>query len=153
VGVAGFVVLAGLAAAAFVARWLDGGVEVEPPSPSTRVAPVCRDLAKALPDRLDGLEQRATVPDSTFTAAWGDPAVVVRCGVRPPTGLQPTSQLFGVNRVDWFPQVAEDGSATFTTTGRVTYVEVVVPESRQPGSNYLVDLAAPVREAVPEDEG
>jgi hypothetical protein len=153
VGVAGFVVLAGLAGVALVTRGFDGPVEVDPPGHTAQVAPVCRKLAEALPRRLDGERARETTPDSPFTAAWGDPAVVVRCGVRPPTGLQPTSQLFSVNKVDWFPQVGDDGSATFTTTGRVTHVEVVVPESRQPGANYLVDLAAPVRESVPEDDG
>ena len=109
-------------------------------------------LADSLPDTLDGRARREVVPDSSATAAWGSPPVRLRCGVPPPSALTATSEVLEVNGVEWF--LDERGSAfVFTTVHRRTYVEVRVPGStpREQALNPLVDLADPVRTAVPGD--
>jgi Protein of unknown function (DUF3515) len=86
-----------------------------------------------------------------LTAAWGDPPVVLRCGVADPTGLTATSEIIEVEGVDWF--LTEPASAyVFTTVGRRANIEVAVPRSvdRAAATAPLVDLAGAVDAAVPE---
>jgi hypothetical protein len=127
-------------------------VDVRPPAPDAATAAVCKRLHAALPAVLDGLRRRTTTPASDLTRAWGSPAVVLRCGVPTPDGLRPTSQLFTANGVDWFP-VEGTRTWTFTTTGRVALVEVVVPKDHDPAVGPLVDLARPVSDAIPLSAG
>lgn len=101
-----------------------------------------------LPATLDGHDKRPTEPVSQRTAAWGDPAIALRCGVPVPARLRPTTQLITVNGVDWFGEQHAEGW-TFTATGRRAYVEVVVPKDYAPEVNPLVDLAAALKGADP----
>jgi hypothetical protein len=41
----------------------------------------CAHLDAVLPSRVDDRRMVKTVPPSPNAAAWGDPAVVLRCGV------------------------------------------------------------------------
>ena len=126
-------------------------------SPAVRVAvpdgPAagCARLHDALPDGLDGRDARDTEPASDRTAAWGDPSLVLRCGVPRPAGLAADSELVEVDGVAWY---LTPGSPpyVFTTVGRGTYVELTVPSSvpRAEATAPLVDLAPAVLEAFPE---
>ncbi len=102
-----------------------------------------------LPFAVDGARRRLASPVRSPVAAWGDPAIVVRCGVARPAGLRATDQAVEVNDVAWFLEATATGYR-FTTTGRVAYVEVAVPRAHSPEVNALVDLAGPVRRSVPE---
>lgn len=125
-----------------------GPVQVTPPSPAAAAAAACRDLHRALPARVEGQAGRATSPRSDLTAAWGNPAIVLRCGVGRPSALEPTSQLVSVDGVDWFPEQLSDGYR-FTSYGRVADVEVRVPGRYAPEVNPLVDLAGAMQKADP----
>jgi Protein of unknown function (DUF3515). len=85
-----------------------------------------------------------------LTAAWGDPAVVLRCGVAKPRTLRATSELIEINSVRWFLHETHE-AYVFTTFGRVAFVEVSVPKSvpRERATAPLVDLARPVITSVP----
>jgi hypothetical protein len=124
-------------------------VELPDAGPETRAA--CERLAARLPDRLDDAARRSTEPDSPMTAAWGDPALVLRCGVARPPGLRPTSDLIVIEDVDWFLVESESGYA-FTTVGRTVGVELTVPADvdRSEATAPLVDLAPAIKRAVPE---
>lgn len=123
-----------------------------PPTPgSPAVARACAALRAGLPNPLDGHPSRATTPDSELTAAWDDPAIVLRCGVAVPAELRPTSQLYTVNEVDWLVVETERGWR-FTTVRRVANVEVTVPKAYEPAVNPLVDLAAPILATIPESQ-
>jgi hypothetical protein len=100
-----------------------------------------------LPHTVDDADRRDVTPDSPYVAAWGDPAIILRCGVARPPALAPTSELVTVNGVDWLPE-PEDAGYRFTTTGREAYVEAWVPNDYAPEVNPLVDLAAAVTAAV-----
>ncbi|TSB31586.1 DUF3515 domain-containing protein [Streptomyces sp. NBC_01525] len=130
--------------------------EVTPPAPEGASAQHCRALHKELPDTVDGLARRSTEPASDFTAAWGDPAVQVRCGVPKPGALtsggehyNPGADAADVNGVSWFLEKRDDGYR-FTTVLRRTYVEVTVPGKYAPEVNALTDLATAVKKTVPE---
>ncbi|MGH3343379.1 MAG: DUF3515 domain-containing protein [Carbonactinosporaceae bacterium] len=127
-----------------------GAVPVAVPRPSGGPAQACRALHAALPPVVDSQDQRDTRPASRGTAAWGDPAIVLRCGVPRPRGLTRTSQLAVVNGVEWYTK-RHAGGYRFTSTGRVARVQVTVPGVYAPEVNPLVDLAAPVSRAVPRD--
>jgi hypothetical protein len=132
------------------------GPDVVVPSPDGEAAGVCRSLAGALPERVDGLDRVTPSADSPYVAAWGDPAVVLRCGVAEPPVLVPGSDTYnpvpdivGVNEVDWVVEET-DGARRFTTYERQVFVEVTVPDDYEPNQvSPLVDLAAPVAGAVP----
>ncbi len=127
-----------------------GAVEVTAPSnvdPET--AQICADLVGALPERVSGQDAQDTDPESTLTAAWGDPAIVLRCGVPRPAALQATSSLTNVNGVDWFAEELT-GGYLFTTYGRQPYVEVTVPDTYSPEIGPVAELSATVADTVPE---
>jgi hypothetical protein len=114
------------------------------PAP-TASDPVCAEVLLLAPVELGGLARRPTT--SQATRAWGDPPIVLRCGVVPP-GPSPercvrvTSPDGDV--VDW---LAIEGSQawTFVTYGRTPAVEVLVPLGvLPPGAQAtapLVDLS------------
>lgn len=122
-------------------------------TPSGDVASQCAALVAAVPGTVAGQESRAVSPPDTYVAAWGDPAIVLRCGLPAPAALRPSSQCFVVDGIGWLvtqdghqvdPRRVLPGTVEFTTIGRSAYVQVTVPEGDQPAADALVDLAATV---------
>lgn len=119
-----------------------------PPSGGDAVDAVCADLLGALPDEVDpGVERRPVQPDSGRTAAWGDPAVVLECGVPPPERLEPP-QL--VNDVLW---TVRDVGAGFrwTTSGRTVNVALTIPDAYNNGVEIVLPVVPVVSATVPVD--
>lgn len=83
-------------------------------------------------------------------AAWGDPAITLRCGVTKPPTLNPASQCFSVNGVGWFAEEGQ-GGFLFTTIGRPVFVELAVPGDYAPEANALVDVASTIDAHVPSE--
>jgi hypothetical protein len=119
-----------------------GTVQVPEPTPDAADRATCEAVLAALPDQVLESTTRPTRP-GVLSRAWGDPAIVLRCGVPAPPGLTPTSECVEVDGVGWFREQAEGGTL-FTTIGRATSVEVGVPASYAPEVDVLVDLAAAV---------
>ncbi|MFE0249940.1 DUF3515 domain-containing protein [Streptomyces sp. NPDC059010] len=128
------------------------------PSPDSTVAGLCRKLDKVLPAKVDGVRREDPSPASTLTAGWGDPAIILRCGVtRPPKMVDPDvaeghdadAVPGGVEGVDWLMEKQDGGAHRFTTANRNAYVEVTVPAGRD-SSGVLIDLASAVKKAIPE---
>lgn len=129
-------------------------LDVAVPEVDGQTAAVCRALSRALPAELDGRERTAIKPKSAQTAAWGKPPLVLRCGVGKPPRLAPDSEIIEVNGVEWFLSETsgdEIRAYTFTTVGRVAYVELSVPSTveRSEATAPLVDLADAVQREVP----
>ena len=125
-------------------------VAITPPAPDPTAAAACAKLAAALPATVAGQDRRDTAPDSDLTAAWGDPPIVLRCGVARPTGLTQTAQVTSIDGVDWYPQERTAGYV-FTTSGRVAYVELAVPSTYGSQAGGLPDLGAAITAAVPRN--
>ncbi len=143
---------AGLLAAALVAVPLSAcgsGVLVDayPTEPGTDVD--CQALLADLPASVGGLDRRGLDQDVP-AAAWGDPPVVLRCGVPTPDAFEPTSQCATFDDVDWFGEQTADGFR-FTTVYRRVNVEVDVPAVHDPASDVLIDLAASIEKHVPAE--
>jgi hypothetical protein len=116
---------------------------------------VCHDVHKLLPGDVLGAKARATSPKSDMTAAWGDPAVILRCGVPTPVSLRqenpaydPTQDAFGVNGVHWIVERLGAGKGVrFTTIHREVYVEVIVPASYGQPPGVLTAFSDAVQKA------
>ncbi|MCZ3387172.1 MAG: DUF3515 domain-containing protein [Actinomycetia bacterium] len=127
-----------------------GSVAITPPTDVDPVtAQICAELDDAWPGTVSGQALRETGPESSLTAAWGDPAIVVRCGVPRPAALEPTSQLTSVNGVDWFAEELT-GGYLFTTYGRQIYVEVSVPADYAPEIAPVTELTTAVAATIPK---
>lgn len=103
-----------------------------------------------LPKTVLDLKRRKVEP-GVLTAAWGDPAISLRCGVSTPAAMTQTSQCFEVNGVGWLMEPA-NGGRIFTTIGRPALIEVAVPDDFAPEANALVDLAAVITASNPVEQ-
>ena len=130
----------------------DDSASTPVPSPGAAVTTLCRNLDKVLPSEVDGQDRRDPEPASRLTAGWGDPAIILRCGVDRPAEMDdPEADGVEVNGVGWLLQKQKAGSFRFTTTLRKAYVEVTIPKDRTAdGMAPLVDLAPAVKRAIPE---
>ncbi|MFV0127576.1 DUF3515 domain-containing protein [Streptomyces sp. HMX112] len=125
-------------------------LSVAAPSPSKEEAAFCRALHEELPRTVAGLDRSDPEPDSDLTAAWGDGAIVLRCGVaRPARMSDPKALGIEVNGVDWLLEERAGDGPRFTSTYRKAYVEVSLGERYAHDSGPLVDFADPVRKTVP----
>ena len=116
--------------------------EIDAPQLSAADARTCRDLVEALPGTLLGEERIDTTGDSEYGAAWGDPAIVLTCGVDA-VDLSDVPPCTVVDGVDWIVREG-DGETTFTTDGYRPRVEVVVPDDYAPEASALTALRGAV---------
>ena len=126
-----------------------GAVDVEPTDPGGDAAS-CERLVDALPGTVADLERREVDdPAATTAAAWGDPAIVLRCGVGEPASFDSLSSCQITNGVAWYiPDEQITGQAvdiTMTTIGRDPGVEVTIPADYFPPAATMVDLAAALK--------
>ena len=118
-----------------------------PPSRDALVVSSCSALLRAVPEELaDGLRRREVAFDPLRTAAWGEPAVTLECGVPRPERAEPPIEV-GPN--DTGPLVAftsrDVGPATrFTTSGRSVDVAITVPGTYE-AAQILAELTRPLR--------
>jgi len=111
-------------------------VAVDAPELSSSDAAACRDLVDALPEEVDGQQRREVTGGSG--AAWGEPAIVLTCGVSKPTGFTDTATCIEANGTGWYVPddvlLADDESldVTMTAVGVRPRVEVLLPGDYRP---------------------
>ena len=98
----------------------------------------CKGLFADRPLKVAGQKNRMVKGENA--SAWGDPAIILRCGVEQPKDLGPASRCDMVDGVGWFSEETSDGYL-FTTIGRDFYVSVEVPHDYAPEADALADLA------------
>lgn len=109
-------------------------------------SPECAEVDALLPDELAGAGRRQTT-GGAGTAAWGDPAILLRCGVDPVVvSTQPCVGVPGDgDEVDWVVLASDETGAIVRTFGREPAVEVEVPGSYGPAPvSVLPDLSEAV---------
>ncbi|MDN5794734.1 MAG: DUF3515 domain-containing protein [Intrasporangium sp.] len=95
-------------------------------------SPACRSVP--WPGKVSGVPRVDTSSSSPSVAAWGDPAIIARCGLAP---LAPTTlSCVTVDGVDWVVRSLSDGSAA-TTYGTDPAIEVLVPQRYGPAPLQL----------------
>ena len=80
-------------------------VEVDAPAADDLAAPraeACEALLADLPATLDGQPRRELTDPDVLAVAWGDPAIVLRCGGPPPAEFDRVSECVLVDDVAWF---------------------------------------------------
>ncbi|MET9775000.1 DUF3515 domain-containing protein [Streptomyces sp. NPDC006367] len=130
----------------------DDSVSAAVPSPDAKATELCQNLDRALPSTVDGLNREDPEPASALTAGWGNPLIILRCGVERPAEMDdPQADGVEVDGVGWQLQKQEGGAFRFTSVLREAYVEVTIPKERAGnGMAPLVDLAPAVKKAIPE---
>ena len=112
----------------------------------------CARLLAALPETLDGgdegpLQRRSlTTPAPVGAAGWGEPPVVLRCGLDRPVELTATSRLLDVSGVQLLELVGR-GTSTWVAVDRPVYVVVALPPTS--GSGPLQQLTAVIANTLP----
>ena len=135
-----------LAVAVVAARHAGSGAEPVAPAtsapasaaalPSIKVAPpptlsagqqqACQELISALPTDLGDLPARPVDSPSPYVAAWGEPAVTLRCGVARPPSFVATADVQQINGVSWFAE-RRGPTTAWVIVDRPVYVEVLAP--------------------------
>ncbi|HET6816356.1 MAG TPA: DUF3515 domain-containing protein [Mycobacteriales bacterium] len=141
--------LAALAASVAVTGCASGAVHVVVPDASGATRAICARLGDRLPTHLDGHRSRVVEPISTLTHAWGNPPIVLRCGVPKPAGYSPTSiQSAVVDGVVWFQEIGPK-VVRWTAVRHQANLELTVPTSYDAQGAFLVTLAPAIKTAIP----
>ncbi len=130
-----------------------GPVEIDAAelSPADRTA--CEQFVADLPDTVAGQDPRELSGDTAYGAAWGDPAIVVTCGVGMPAEFDQFSACTDVSGVGWFvpPEQEEDQGVDvlLTAVGYAPRVSLLVPADRRGADS--ADALVTISEVVKKD--
>jgi Protein of unknown function (DUF3515). len=110
-------------------------VDVQAP----RIDESCEPILAAAPINILGELQRETTPADAAALAWGDPPIVLACGVR--FDVPPDAQIIEVDGVAWVAQ-SDDAGTVFTTFEADPVIQVRVPAAYRPEVQALTELSA-----------
>ena len=117
-------------------------------------AATCAKVLEQLPVTVDGLAPRVVHPhpDTPFVVAWGNPAVILRCGVDRPSSLHAgsTAQYFAGGNGQtgpWYDVTRSGAANVWTTVDRAVYVSIEVPATYASGP--VVALSPGIAKALP----
>jgi hypothetical protein len=126
-------------------------VTVPPVTPEADAS--CPGLMRALPLELAGEQSRRVKSETPFAYAWGDPAIVLICGVDRPAGYVAGVSAIQINGVQFYVDTSNPGSTVWTTVDRPVYVQISLPPSvdSAPVTALTPQIAAalPYREPQP----
>jgi hypothetical protein len=100
-------------------------VEVPPATPEADAS--CPALMDALPLELAGEPARRVASDTPHAHAWGEPPVVLVCGVDRPGGFVVGTSAIQINGVQWYVDTSDPDATVWTTVDRPVYVQVTLP--------------------------
>ena len=126
-------------------------VDVPPVTPEAEAS--CPALMSALPLELTGEPSRRVQSDSPYAYAWGDPPIVLVCGVDRPAGYVVGVSAIQINGVQWYVDTDDPDTTVWTTVDRPVYVEIRLPASVDSGPvtalTPQIAAALPYREPEP----
>ncbi|SFL48641.1 DUF3515 domain-containing protein [Geodermatophilus ruber] len=125
-------------------------LEVEVPPVTPEADAWCPALMGALPLELTGEPSRPVRSDSPYAYAWGEPPIVLVCGVEPPAGFEATSPLIQINGVQWFVDTSDPDATVWTTVDRPVHVRVTLPAATD--SAPVTALGPVINDALPVQE-
>lgn len=127
-----------------------GAVNVDPHDLTPGSASACEALDADVPDVVSDAVRRDVQGEPAGIVAWGEPPVVLRCGVGTPPEYEPDAVLTELNGVAWLP-IDGVGGDFFATVDRDPIVEVAIPDAYEPAV-VLGDVAPSILEHIPERE-
>ena len=141
-----------LLAALTLTACADEPITLDSPQVSAEDLAACNAFIDDVPRRLDGEERRKVNPANSLGAAWGDPAIIVRCGVGVPAEFDQLAHCEVANDVGWFVPddviADQDADVTFTAVGYRPIVSVEMPHEYRPegGAAVIAELAQTVQD-------
>jgi hypothetical protein len=120
-------------------------VAVPPVTPEADAS--CPALMRTLPLELSGEESRRVRSDSPYAYAWGDPPVVLVCGVHRPAGYVVGVSAIQINGVQWYVDTSDPDTTVWTTVDRPVYVQISLPSSVD--SAPVTALTPQIAQALP----
>lgn len=125
-------------------------VSIDSPDVDAKTTRACHDFLDALPEKLSGESRVEVEPSDALGMAWGDPAIVVTCGVGVPEEFTRFSACWEANGVGWFSpdDQVEDPTAdiTLTTIGWTPGVEIRLPGELRPPDGVVVPIGTAVKQ-------
>jgi hypothetical protein len=109
-------------------------VQVDTPDVTPAADLACPVLMGQLPLELAGETSRLVDSDTPYAYAWGDPAVVLVCGVDLPAGYVVGASTILISGVEWFVDTSDPDVVVWTTVDRNVPVQVQVPASTDSAS-------------------
>jgi hypothetical protein len=88
--------------------------------------------------------------NSPFAYAWGDPPVVLICGVDRPAGFVATSGLIQIDAVQWYVDDSDPDTVVWTAVDRSVYVQLSIPSSLDSAS--ATELSDVIAKALPAQQ-
>ena len=125
-----------------------GCSSIDVADPAEAGSATCRLVATHWPKTVGGQSRQATSSSSAAVRAWGDPAIIARCGL-PPIGPT-TDPCIDVSGIDWVAHRLTDG-VRFTTYGRSPALEILVPSAYHP-EPLLLPAFGEAAAAIPQGE-
>jgi hypothetical protein len=120
-------------------------VEVPPVTPEADAS--CPALMSTLPLELAGQPSRRVKSASPYAYAWGDPAVVLICGVDRPARYVAGASAIQINGVQWYVDTSDPDTTVWTTIDRPVYVQISLPASVD--SAPVTALTTQIAQALP----
>lgn len=124
-------------------------VDVEAPEFTEDEFEVCRALVSVVPETLGDLPQRGVKGDggaAEVAAAWGDPAVVMVCGVDP-VDVDETDPVYRLDATCWLA-VEGDDATVWTTVDRAQPVQLTVPAEHDSPGQLATALSEHIDEKI-----
>jgi hypothetical protein len=122
-------------------------VVVDTPDVTPAADLACPALMQQLPVELAGETSRMVSSDTPHAYAWGDPPVVLVCGVAPPSGYVQGTQGIVINGVEWFVDTTDPDTVVWTTVDRTVPVQMQVPATTD--SALVTAASAIIGTAIP----
>jgi hypothetical protein len=120
-------------------------VDVPPVTPEADAS--CPALMSTLPLDLEGKDSRRVQSDSPYAYAWGDPAVVLICGVDRPARYVVGAALIQINGVQWYVDTSDPDTTVWTAVDRPVYVQISLPATVD--SAPVTALTPQIAQALP----
>jgi Protein of unknown function (DUF3515) len=122
-------------------------VSVQAPAVNDRARIVCRGFIAQLPGTVRDLNRRPVSAGPELNAAYGQPPIVVRCGV-PAASFPPTATLYTLSGVCFYA-AKQDAETVWTTVDRQVPVAVTVPNSYSGAGQWVTEFSDDIAGAVP----
>jgi hypothetical protein len=101
-------------------------------------SPECAPVLSAAPIRLLGELQRETSPRGAAAIAWGDPPIVLVCGID--HEAPPDAQVVSIDGIDWVAEVTDAGTV-FTMLSQRPTIQIRVPVDYRPEIDAVLEIA------------
>ena len=121
---------------------------VDTTTPSAQADASCPALVQELPLMIAEQEARKVRSTSPYVRAWGNPAVVLVCGVDRPSRFVVGASLIQIDGVQWFVDTSDPKTVVWTAVDRPVYVQVRVPASTDSAS--VTELTSHITATLPQ---